>query len=846
MPGNPLKKFTQTLLYSLLTLVIFFSATGPHLAAAQAPTPTLPANFTIDAITMEAYAAYDGAFKYGEWAPVWIEVSNSGPDLTAEVRVQVSGASPMIFSAPLELPSGARKRLPLFVLPNNFSRSLAIELVADGRQLGVQRVSLSPNPPINFLVGLVVPERGALAQIDDIDIPGTRRTVVLADVSLADLPERFEGLRSFDLIVINDVDTSTLTPGQVTALEGWVRQGGRLVIGGGNGALRTASGLGATLLPLQNIRTSLVDALPGLQAFVEQPAPPRGEDEAADQPQPRPILVPGPFIVAAGDAAGDVAPRILAEQDALPLASEWPIDKGLVDFVALDLAGSPFDAWNGVAAFWNRLAADSAAYPEFAAPDMSARQQFASSLTYPLSNLPMLDLPSVKGLAALLGIYILLVGPVNYLVLRRRNRFHLAWITIPAITLVFSLASFSIGYVLHGSDIFVNKIAVLQVGPDGRARVDSFIGLFSPAQSAYEVQIRDGGLISPLNPYSDPWSSTVQPGQSSRGVTLVQGNPAFVRGLSVEQWSMQSFMSEGQLMDFGRLESDLRLEGESVVGHVRNTSAYDLADVIVIIGTQFARLGDLAAGAAADVNLSLVRESSQNFGMSISYLLYQDELSGANGQSTRQVEVRRAIVEALLERTPPYISAVSSKRFGGGGSATLSQSPIVLAWLDQAPPQVEIAGAEPAQQTTAVVIQPVSYVIPESGDITLPPGQVPGKLVETPREGGQCGMTGATAVYISRGDAVFEYTLPAELRAAAIRNLKLNIVSDAGFFTAPEAAVYDWQAAAWLPLQGVNQGMNLIPATQALVSDDGAIRLRLSGENLQYCYYLDLGVEATR
>jgi hypothetical protein len=338
-------------------------------------------------------------------------------------------------------------------------------------------------------------------------------------------------------------------------------------------------------------------------------------------------------------------------------------------------------------------------------------------------------------------------------------------------------------------------------------------------------------------------------GQGARGVTLVQGNPAFVRGLSVEQWSMQSFMSEGQYIDFGRLETDLRLEGDVVVGQIRNASPFDLSDVVVIVGPQFARLGDMAAGATADVELGLVRESPQNFGPSISYALFEQDLSGANGPPPRQIEVRRAIVEALLERTPPYISAVAAKRFGGGGGSggsLLSQTPVVLGWLDQAPPQVQVAGAEPAQHTTAIVIQAISYTMPESGDISLPPGLVPGALVETPREGGSCGMPGSTAVYISRGEAIFEYTLPATLRSATIRNLKLNIWSDAGFFTTPEAAVYDWQAAEWLPLEGISQGVNLIPASPALVSDTGAIRIRLAGENLQYCYYLDLGVEATR
>jgi hypothetical protein len=234
------------------------------------------------------------------------------------------------------------------------------------------------------------------------------------------------------------------------------------------------------------------------------------------------------------------------------LIQEWKVDRGWIDFIGLDLSGAPFDAWNGTADFWLKLISPGAAYPEGAPVDMSARQQFASSMVYPLNNLPMLDLPSVRGLAVLLGVYIIFVGPVNYLVLRRQRRLHLAWITIPAITLIFSAASFGLGYLLHGTDIFINKIALLQPLASGKARVDSFIGLFSPARSAYSVRVDGGGLVSPLNNYFDPWTNPETSGVTTgRAVSMVQGDPAYVNGLSVDQWSMQSFLSEGAMVDFG-------------------------------------------------------------------------------------------------------------------------------------------------------------------------------------------------------------------------------------------------------------------------------------------------------
>ena len=806
----------------LCAVVIFLTLRTIQTAWAQTDTPP-PA---LTGVRMDARAAFDGHFKYGEWLPIWVELENSGPDRLAELRAPVStSAGLQVFSVPVELPSGARKRLVLYILPNNFSRQIEVSVVSGDERLASQKVQLTPQPTITYQAGIISPERGALSLIETIDLPGTQRPIALVDIQPDELPGSFEGLRSFDLLVINDTDTSRLSTEQVEALNTWVSQGGRLVIGGGAGAEQTLSGLPESLISMTGMKTQELEALPDLEKFIG------GE---------KPILVPGPFVVAAGDSDSS---RTLVEQEGIPLVQEWSLDRGWVDFIGLDLAGSPFNAWNGTVDFWQKLVADGAAYPEGAPVDMSARQQFASGMVYPLNNLPMLDLPSVRGLALLLGFYILLVGPINYLVLRQQKRLHLAWVTIPVITLIFSAASFGLGYLLHGTDIFINKIAILQPMPSGKAKVDSFIGLFSPARSAYSVRVDGGGLISPLNPYMDPWTNPETSGvPTGRAISLIQGDPAYINGLNVEQWSMQSFLSEGAQLDFGQIEADLRLDGDHVNGELRNESNYDLQDVALIMGSKFTRLGDLPRGQSASVNLPLTDPSTPNFGAPISYALYENEISGANGPAPRQVEVRRAIVESLFERTPPYIS---SKR-SGGQNTYLAQTPVMIGWIDQAPPDISLEGVEPAQQTTAAVVVPLSLNFPQSGELDLPPGLIPGRLIDMPSEGGQCGIPGSAAVYIIRGEAVFEFKLPVEAQDATVENLKLTIFSDSGFFNSPEISIRNAETGDWVKLDGVNQGANLIPEAAKFVDPSGAVNIKLATENASNCFYLGLGMEGSR
>ena len=638
---------------------------------------------------MTVYPAFQGHFKYGEWLTLLVELENNGPDLQAELRVPITSANGTIYySTPVELPQSSRKLVPIYVLPNNFSRQLVVELVSNEQSLVSQKINIHPNPNVTYMVGILAPHRGAISLVDRIKIPGVERPKVLVDLTPKDLPEKYEGLRSLDLLIINNADTSKLTPEQKDALESWVNRGGRLVIGGGAGAPITASNLPKSLFPydLQNIHE--VDALPGLEAYADTE---------------RPIRIPGPFVIVKVDVSDG---RVLSSQNDIPLVVEKKLGKGFIDFIALDLADAPFDAWNGTPVFWEKLVTPNAGYPEWLPTDISARQQFASNMPYTLSNLPMLDLPSAKWLALMLGIYILVVGPANYFFLRRIKRLHYAWLTIPAITILFSAASFSLGYALHGTDIFVNKITVLQAEPNGSALVDSFIGVFSPAQKSYQIEVENAGLLSPLTPYYNPWDSFGNPGTvpANRTIYLTQGNPAYVRGISIDQWSMQSFMSESRMENLGFTTPKLLIEEEALVGSIENTTQHFLEGAFLIWGSNYLNLGDMAPGDSVEVKLDLSKITQPNLGSPFSYSMFEKELNGsAQDASRRQAEVKRSIVENLFERTPPYISSQKLS-----GTATI-QGPVFGGWLEEAPPTIKILGAEPAEQTTAIFLAPVDF-----------------------------------------------------------------------------------------------------------------------------------------
>ncbi len=782
-----------------------------------------PARAQSAAVTMSARAAFGGNFKYGEWLPLWAEIENPGPDLEAELQVNVaSGMYSIFYNRAVSLPSGARKRVPVYVLPNNFSRVLEVRLVSGNQLLATTRINLLPQSNFTYLAGILSSQRGAIALLNGIQLNTPQRPKVIVDISLDDLPERAEGLASFDLLVLNDVDTSRLSAEQAAALQGWVQRGGRLVIGGGAGAARTLAGLPAALRPVSAPGSLEVGAaaLAGLGRFA-----------STDAPQS-----PGSFVLALGTPADDA--RLLAGDSTRPLLVERRAHNGAVDWCALDLAAAPFEGWSGTLAFWQALAAPGSAFPLDLPQDMSVRQMRSGSMYGALTNIPSLDLPSVRSLSILLVAYVLLVGPVNYLTLRRLKRLHLAWISIPALTVLFAAAAFGIGFSLRGNDLVLNKIAIIEVLPDGPARVNSYIGLFSPRRQAYSIEVKDDGLVSPGEQYYYDMGAPPQ-----REMTIQQGNPTLVSGLAVNQWSMQSLMSEDTWADFGALTGDLRLEGDTLRGTVRNDTPYPLRDAVLAVNRRFQRLGDLAPGQEVAVELGLANLNKDwNMSPSLSYGLYP-EMFMSSRQPPRHIMLKVNILDTLLESGP--VSLMSAASFGAG--AGRMRSALLFGWIEQTIPDVSVRGQRITQVGTGLAYAQLDIRLPGEGRVAVPPGLAPGRLLESSSGMGWCTSAAVASAFMDNTQVVFEYDLPLEASTMRLETLTLNIQRDNSVSNIKSLEVYDWQREQWSSVDHRQASQIIIQDAANLVSPLGKVRVRLANElGNPSCFIVDLGWSGQR
>ncbi len=569
------KRVNRRALAGILTVVTIIAAS---LAWVGGPIEAAPPGQSGSPLTLDIRVGFDGYVQPDTYFPITVTAANDGDDISGELRVEVE-TERTEYVRPLELPRGSRKEVTFYAAGlTGFESEVQVDLVERGRVLARERVKVQLVRASTLLIGIWSSTPQSLVSLGLV-VPSSGETAV-ALLTADDLPPVGEGWRALDVLAVSDVDTGQLTPEQRAAMRDWVLQGGRLIIVGGVGFQRTLSGLD-DFTPVLARDTATVSLEP-LDTWSEE-----GFDEQARLEAP----------VATGPLAADA--QVMVYGGDVPLVAWRRIGYGRVDFLAADPGLEPLHSWEGMPGLWRAILSSGEARPGWAY-GFSRDREFARRA---VASVPGVSLPSVLHLCGFLTLYVLLVGPVNYFVLRRMKRGELAWFTIPALVLFFSAVAYVTGFQLRGSRAILHRLAVVQI-PAGSevAKVDALFGVWSPRRARYDIQIEPGYLACPMS--RDLGGALTGGGQ----ITVEQGQAVTLHGVRIDVGSIQPFLIDGVMADPPRITSTLVYGyadgGVRVVGDVINHSSVGLHDVSLILGRSTYALGNLPAGEVLHVDHS--------------------------------------------------------------------------------------------------------------------------------------------------------------------------------------------------------------------------------------------------
>ena len=717
---------TPRVLQRALVALAFFAIVTLLLGALPAPVPVAAAALNV---RIAATANFGGNYQADRWVPITISLANDGPDVTGTVVVENPNTEER-YSQRVALPNRSQKVVTLYAQVPTRVSIVTAHFEAGTDRMDAPQVTLIPTRSGQSLIGVIADDAVAGTEYTRALVAAYGTASVEAVTFPPDqIPANTFGLDSFGTLIVGDAATGRWSAEQRAALASWTARGGTLVVTGGANWRKATEGLGE-LPPLRPNNSQTAAGLSGLGSG----GGPSGQ-----------------WVVATGDLLPG-ATR-LAEQGGMPLVATRAWGHGTVVSLAFDPGTSAFSAWNGASLFWRRLSLDSTL------PD-SLQEPFnhggVSDVLNVLRDIPNLSLPPTWLLGLVLLLFIIAIGPVNYLVLRLIDRRELAWITIPVLTLVFAAAIYGVGAFTKGGSVIVNSLSVVRISPGARsAEVQAIYGLFTPSRG-----LRDVSLPADILPSGFSESGLYDPSDLGNAVRFEQGSAPGVQQGSFIQWAQRTFAAQGTVDPAPlAIRTELRWSGTRLIGTITNTSAQTIEDGVLVYNNAYQRFGDLAPGASATIDWATSASSSSSsgspYGRGLGTVLYPNTQNGSSG-GQGSPEAHRAATLDLLSgtviayrgsyspytpptRTPtptrtvtptPIVGGLGSTPGaaplptpttsatptvgGGGANASASQTIQILFWRGDAPLDLRIDAGE--RYATTLIIQetapgaPTQYV----------------------------------------------------------------------------------------------------------------------------------------
>ncbi len=758
-----------------------------------------------DGLTLTAIAGFDGAYKEEQWVPVHVAVANNGEPIEGELRV-ATGTNPtnnrVLYTSPVSLPTQSDKRVSLYVYVPGFASDLDLLLV-DERGDTVARVEM-PLRRLSrqtVLYGVVGDEPVALDLLENVS--GSRGDAAVAYVGIEQLPEAAAAWNSLDVLIFTNVDSGQLSPTQREALDAWVSLGGQLVVTGGSGWQQTAAAFMADL-PVTPTGSVTMDDLPSLSLQLGAP-----------------FRDPGPYLVTESSLR---AGETLVHEDGLPLLARVGHGRGAIYYLALDPNAAPLLDWAGSIELWGRVVGQ---LPETPAWTQGPRNSYSAGQA--VTRLSSLILPSTLWLFLFIFFYVIVIGPVNYFLLRRLGRRELAWLSIPALVIFFSVLAYVTGFRLRGNDVIVNQMAVTFGRVDGeQMHVSSLLGLYSPSRATYDVHLPPDVLVRPFNRDGGTMSG------AGNLEAVEQGSDTTLRRVRVDVSGVETFVAESYApLPAITGEATLQLEssGGRLEVQVQNNDTMTLENAGLLFGSVFARVGDLAPGESRTITQTLTTRQAaavaggsgagvmpMYVGMAPLNAFYADLLGTASFYNDPDVFPRFQLLESL-------------NTYDGSGRAASNQAALFLVGWSETP-YLDVGLDRPISEnlgTTFHILEiPVTGFAASGSGIVVPMEMMSWEVVD---QNGPY-VPGITNFYMSFGWVEFEFEPWPLFQEMAVTELAIVLQAEGSTTSQapPTVALWNWESESWFAVPDAVWGTMNVGDFEPYLGPGNAVRLRLQND----------------
>ncbi|GAB6181551.1 hypothetical protein JCM14036_28700 [Desulfotomaculum defluvii] len=624
-----------------------------------------------------------GIYKMGFSTGLTISVSNQGqacqgllvivPDKNS-LQFKEAENLPARYQKTVNIPAKGLVKTTLMVPSELINKGSLVVLQVDGKT--VTAAPIQGTVVNGGLIALTLGEKplqGGLSTWLDQTFGGQ---TAIKYIKPAYLPNDAMELLQGDLIIVDDVAVKELTEKQITILKDWVSLGGILLISGGAG---TSPGeLLADISPVMAEKQTVISSdLGGLQ------------------------VVNGDMTVTTGRLQDG---EVLAKINDTILVAAKEIGKGRVIY-----SGIPLEKLTSESAkVWPLIfsMADGSNRADMKVQMAREKRTMGSDmLVHASTYLPQIKTPPVPQVAFAWGVYVIIIGPALYFILKRYDRRDWMWWIIPLCAMVTTAAVYFMSPAQRINTPISQTLSIVEILDNQRAEINSTASFITPYGGDLKVEGASGAVILPTNYYQ---------GYSQKSPIIQYHMDAApkITFPNVEYWSMRQAKTTVFKKNVGSIEGNLTLENGYLTGKIENKTEMALRDCRILLGGRSLSLEDIPAGGYITVKQSLSKWPNSLGPNEFRDLLVAPSKPGQEDNFIRE----RQMVDAIL----------------GTSMSGRSNQPVFFGWTDQSLDMFKIVSKEGDTRSynLALVTQQLNLNILENGKIQLPSGMYRPKMIE--------------------------------------------------------------------------------------------------------------------
>ncbi len=619
-----------------LTVVI---GIAPQLTLAQ-PSSSIPASSPSAPVRIEhVRVGWDGSYHVGRWTQIATEIEVVTP---GRLRLLVTTPDPdghrVTFTSHLSEPLAAgRHSLRGICKPGRLDADFEVVVETDAELKPLapsgraawksisEKTTTAPKPfapgtrlivvvgkPAGFSSGdasgsNTIATDSAASKSGSVSTKSSGLNVTALPTTVSQLPDEGRAYDGVSLLVLSG--PLNLLPNQATALRDWIARGGRLALSLPNNPA-TAREIIAPLAAWFPVTVSdeaiVVREFSSLESYA-------GRNVRV--PFAGRLSIPQVRVTHGAILAGSRDNALLVRA---------PYGLGSVTALALDLTQPPLSEWTGVAALGRRLIGDVVSSEDLGDSKTAKHAQLSSTgVTDLATQLHAIqdDFAGVTRVSpwlvmGLLGLFLILIGPVDYLLVHRLlKRPRATWITFPVWIAVVAIAAAQGAAAWNGTTLRVNQFHIINVDTaTSTVRSRLWTNLYSPATTS--IASVEASTVLPSSTEEAEsrrsltnWSGTpetafggmyrpagIDIGRSAYTLAndLPQTGVATVKSLPLVQWTSKELVTEVSGAAATLVESDLISSGSGrLTGTVTHRLPGPLEDWLLVFGNRVYRQSKL-------------------------------------------------------------------------------------------------------------------------------------------------------------------------------------------------------------------------------------------------------------